>query len=108
MIQLNEKKKYLQPLIKRFPSKVIKKKYKFFLLQLIYRIGRGYIKPDLTKIRTDCPKALKRLYLDCIKYNREERPQFKQVCVCVCVFVYVWNGYSSRLIINRFIFRDFL
>lgn len=46
---------------------------------LIYRIGRGYIRPDHSKVRSDCPKALKRLYLDCIRYNREERPQFKQI-----------------------------
>ncbi|XP_066918442.1 serine/threonine-protein kinase A-Raf-like isoform X2 [Clytia hemisphaerica] len=46
---------------------------------LIYRIGRGFIRPDQSKIRSDCPKALKRLYLDCIKYNRDERPLFKQI-----------------------------
>ena len=58
----------------------------YFSLQLIYRIGRGYIRPDHSKVRSDCPKALKRLYLDCIRYNREERPQFKQVCF-LCFFL---------------------
>lgn len=42
-------------------------------------IGRGFLRPDQSKIRSDCPKALKRLFNDCIKYNREERPQLYQV-----------------------------
>lgn len=41
--------------------------------------GRGYLKPDMRKIRNDIPKALKSHTLECIKFNREERPLFTQV-----------------------------
>ena len=42
-------------------------------------VGRGYLRPDMSKIRTDCPKSYRRLLTDCIKYNRDERPLFPQV-----------------------------
>uniref|UniRef100_T2MGW2 non-specific serine/threonine protein kinase n=1 Tax=Hydra vulgaris TaxID=6087 RepID=T2MGW2_HYDVU len=48
--------------------------------QLIYMVGRGYLKPDLSKIRSDCPKALKRLCIECCTFNRDERPLFLQIC----------------------------
>ncbi|XP_057313678.1 serine/threonine-protein kinase A-Raf-like isoform X2 [Hydractinia symbiolongicarpus] len=51
--------------------------------QLIYMVGRGYLRPDQSKIRSDCPKALRRLYIDCIKYNREERPLFIQILASI-------------------------
>jgi len=41
--------------------------------------GRGYLKPDMRKVRNDIPKALKAHSLECIKFNREERPLFTQV-----------------------------
>ena len=42
-------------------------------------VGRGYLKPDLSKLRTDLPKSFKNLLTDCIKFNRDERPLFPQV-----------------------------
>ena len=42
-------------------------------------VGRGYLKPDLSKLRSDTPKILKKLLLECIKFNRDERPLFTQV-----------------------------
>jgi len=51
--------------------------------QLIYMVGRGYLRPDQSKIRSDCPKALKRLFNDCIKYNRDDRPPLMQVLASV-------------------------
>ncbi|CAH1997403.1 unnamed protein product [Acanthoscelides obtectus] len=47
--------------------------------QILFMVGRGYLKPDLTKLRSDTPKALRRLTEDCIKFNREERPLFRQI-----------------------------
>ena len=44
-------------------------------------VGRGYLRPDQSKIRSDCPKALKRLFNDCIKFNRDDRPQLMQVSI---------------------------
>ncbi|CAG9863983.1 unnamed protein product [Phyllotreta striolata] len=47
--------------------------------QILFMVGRGYLKPDLSKLRSDTPKALRRLTEDCIKYNRDERPLFRQI-----------------------------
>lgn len=46
---------------------------------LLYRIGRGYLKPDEDKIRADCPKSLRKLYKECITFEREERPGFNVI-----------------------------
>ncbi|XP_065092933.1 raf homolog serine/threonine-protein kinase Raf isoform X2 [Ochlerotatus camptorhynchus] len=45
--------------------------------QILFMVGCGKLRPDPTKVRTDCPQALKRCVDDCIKYNREERPLFR-------------------------------
>ncbi|XP_026468381.1 raf homolog serine/threonine-protein kinase Raf isoform X3 [Ctenocephalides felis] len=46
---------------------------------ILFMVGRGYLRPDLNKLRTDCPAALKRLTDDCIRFKREERPLFRQI-----------------------------
>ncbi|XP_046739402.1 raf homolog serine/threonine-protein kinase Raf-like [Diprion similis] len=47
--------------------------------QILFMVGRGYLRPDLNKLRSDTPKALKRLTEDCIKFSRDERPIFRQI-----------------------------
>ncbi|GLG94720.1 Raf homolog serine/threonine-protein kinase Raf [Gryllus bimaculatus] len=47
--------------------------------QILFMVGRGYLRPDLNNLRSDTPKALRRLSEDCIKLNREERPLFRQI-----------------------------
>lgn len=47
--------------------------------QILFMVGRGYLRPDLNKLRSDTPKALKRLAEDCIKFSRDERPIFRQI-----------------------------
>jgi B-Raf proto-oncogene serine/threonine-protein kinase len=49
--------------------------------QILFMVGRGYLKPDLNNIRSDTPKALRRLLTDCIKTTRTDRPLFRQVLV---------------------------
>ncbi|KAL6448095.1 hypothetical protein ACFW04_000254 [Cataglyphis niger] len=49
--------------------------------QILFMVGRGYLRPDLDKLRSDTPKALKRLTEDCIKFSRDERPVFRQILV---------------------------
>uniref|UniRef100_A0A8C5WFP3 non-specific serine/threonine protein kinase n=1 Tax=Leptobrachium leishanense TaxID=445787 RepID=A0A8C5WFP3_9ANUR len=46
--------------------------------QIIFMVGRGYLSPDLSKVRSNCPKAMKRLMADCLKKKRDERPLFPQ------------------------------
>ncbi|KAJ8681446.1 hypothetical protein QAD02_017233 [Eretmocerus hayati] len=47
--------------------------------QILFMVGRGYLRPDLEKLRSDTPKALRRLTEDCIKFSREDRPLFRQI-----------------------------
>ena len=47
--------------------------------QILFMVGRGNLRPDLNKLRSDTPKALRRLTEDCIKFSREERPIFRQI-----------------------------
>ncbi|KAL1461554.1 hypothetical protein WDU94_013439 [Cyamophila willieti] len=47
--------------------------------QILFMVGRGYLRPDMTKIAQDVPKILKRLTQDCLKFNREERPLFRSI-----------------------------
>nr|XP_014429754.1 serine/threonine-protein kinase A-Raf-like [Pelodiscus sinensis] len=42
-------------------------------------VGRGYLSPDLSRVPSTCPKALKRLMVNCLKFSREERPLFPQI-----------------------------
>lgn len=42
-------------------------------------VGRGFLRPDARRVRQDAPQALKRLFEDCIKFDREQRPLFRQI-----------------------------
>ena len=42
-------------------------------------VGKGYLTPDISKSRNDCPKTLLRLMQDCCKLDRDLRPLFQQV-----------------------------
>jgi len=44
-------------------------------------VGCGFLKPELVKLRTDTPKALKRLLENCLNYSRDERSNFRNVLV---------------------------
>uniref|UniRef100_A0A3P8NYF7 non-specific serine/threonine protein kinase n=1 Tax=Astatotilapia calliptera TaxID=8154 RepID=A0A3P8NYF7_ASTCA len=46
--------------------------------QIIFMVGRGYLSPDLSKLYSTSPKAMKRLIVDCLKFKRDERPLFPQ------------------------------
>lgn len=47
--------------------------------QILFMVGRGYLSPDLSRVPSTCPKALKRLMVNCLKFSREERPLFPQI-----------------------------
>ena len=49
------------------------------IFQILFMVGKGFLRPDLSIARSDTPKAFKRLQQDCIKYARDERPLFPQV-----------------------------
>uniref|UniRef100_A0A669D9X5 non-specific serine/threonine protein kinase n=1 Tax=Oreochromis niloticus TaxID=8128 RepID=A0A669D9X5_ORENI len=54
--------------------------------QIIFMVGRGYLSPDLSKLYSTSPKAMKRLIVDCLKFKRDERPLFPQVSVVWFVY----------------------
>ncbi|XP_053150578.1 serine/threonine-protein kinase A-Raf isoform X2 [Hemicordylus capensis] len=51
--------------------------------QIIFMVGRGYLSPDLSKVPSNCPKAMRRLMSDCLKFKREERPLFPQILASI-------------------------
>ncbi|KAL4645838.1 serine/threonine-protein kinase A-Raf isoform X1 [Arapaima gigas] len=51
--------------------------------QIIFMVGRGYLSPDLSKLYSNSPKAMKRLIIDCLKFKRDERPLFPQILVSI-------------------------
>ncbi|XP_040121784.1 serine/threonine-protein kinase A-Raf isoform X3 [Oryx dammah] len=53
------------------------------LWMIIFMVGRGYLSPDLSKISSNCPKAMRRLLSDCLKFQREERPLFPQILATI-------------------------
>lgn len=46
---------------------------------ILFMVGSGILRPDMSKVRSDCPTALKRLAEDCIKFDRNERPLFRLI-----------------------------
>lgn len=51
----------------------------FYFFQILFMVGKGYLRPDLSKCRTDTPKLMKRIMQECIDYDRDARPLFPQV-----------------------------
>lgn len=47
--------------------------------QILWLVGRGLLKPDLTKLKKEIPKQKIRLIEDCIEYQREQRPLFTHI-----------------------------
>jgi len=49
--------------------------------QILFMVGCGRLKPAMEKLRTDTPKALRRLLDNCLGTTREDRPAFRNVLV---------------------------
>ncbi|KAK6176333.1 hypothetical protein SNE40_014636 [Patella caerulea] len=47
--------------------------------QILFMVGKGYLRPDVSRARTDTPKAFKRHMLDSCQYDRDNRPLFQQL-----------------------------
>src|SRR5437899_1941153 len=47
--------------------------------QILWLVGRGLLKPDLSKLRKETPKQMMRLIEDCIEYQRDVRPLFTHI-----------------------------
>lgn len=51
--------------------------------QIIFMVGCGFLRPDMNKVRSDCPKALRRLTTESIQFNRDERPLFTHILASI-------------------------
>ncbi|CAI4226835.1 unnamed protein product [Auanema sp. JU1783] len=47
--------------------------------RILFCVGRGYLVPNIELCRKDTPKLLLALYQGCIKFNRDERPEFREI-----------------------------
>ena len=50
-------------------------------VQILFMVGCGFLKPAMDKLRTDTPKALRRLLDNCLSHTRDVRPAFRNVLV---------------------------
>lgn len=59
------------------------------LFQILFMVGKGYLRPDITRCRSDTPKQFKRILQDCVHFAREDRPLFPQVSLVImnCCFL---------------------
>jgi len=48
---------------------------------ILFQVGRGSLRPDMSLLRKDTPRQMKRLLTSCISINRSERPLFPDICV---------------------------
>lgn len=57
---------------------------------ILFQVGRGLIKPDMSTVRKDIPKMFVKLIQDTTAFNRDNRPLFKEVSLlqgkCLTVF----------------------
>ncbi|XP_060069214.1 serine/threonine-protein kinase B-raf-like isoform X2 [Ylistrum balloti] len=47
--------------------------------QILFMVGKGFLKPDISKTRSDTPKRYRMLMQECCKFDREQRPLFPQI-----------------------------
>jgi len=47
--------------------------------QILFMVGMGFLRPDLTNLNSDCPKSMKKLITECISFKALERPLFRLV-----------------------------
>ena len=49
--------------------------------QIMWLVGTGQLMPNMEAIRSDTPRPLRRLMIQCIEFEREQRPLFPQILV---------------------------
>ena len=52
-------------------------------------VGKGYLRPDLGRCRSDCPKQMKRIMTECMELNRDNRPLFPQVDMIISIRLFL-------------------
>lgn len=49
--------------------------------QILFMVGRGYLRPDMSKVRENCPQQLKKMTEECIEIKADKRPQFCDLAI---------------------------
>lgn len=70
---------YRDQVIWIFLSNLNIKLHRFFIFKILFCVGRGTLKPDLAKCRSDMPSSLKNLIKKCTDFQHTNRPDFKMV-----------------------------
>ena len=68
-------------------------------------VGCGRLKPAMEKLRTDTPKALRRLLDNCLGTTREDRPAFRNVSegsYWKLIFIEIFLGFGVVGKFNEF------
>ena len=78
-----------------------------FLFQILFMVGKGYLKPDITYAHSDTPVSFKRIMQSCIKFPRDERPPFQQVraikfTMCLVLYDRECFSFSDPSIVRTF------
>uniref|UniRef100_A0A0X3PN88 non-specific serine/threonine protein kinase n=1 Tax=Schistocephalus solidus TaxID=70667 RepID=A0A0X3PN88_SCHSO len=47
--------------------------------QILFLVGKGLLKPDLSIVRSDVPAELRRIVTEACSFNRDDRPSFSQL-----------------------------
>uniref|UniRef100_A0AC34FPY3 Protein kinase domain-containing protein n=1 Tax=Panagrolaimus sp. ES5 TaxID=591445 RepID=A0AC34FPY3_9BILA len=47
--------------------------------QIIFMVGMGLLRPDSSHLRVDTPSKLRTLFIKCIEYNANGRPEFSKI-----------------------------
>ncbi|KAL7064388.1 hypothetical protein AAHC03_05349 [Spirometra sp. Aus1] len=47
--------------------------------QILFLVGKGLLKPDLSIVRSDVPAELRRIVAEACSFNRDDRPSFSQL-----------------------------
>ena len=56
------------------------------------------MRPDMSKVRNDCPKSFKRLCQECITFIRDDRPLFPHVSNTLVGIVVNYDNYEVPII----------
>ena len=46
---------------------------------ILFNVGRGYLKPNMSLLKSETPDPVRRLLEDCIEFSRDDRPLFPQI-----------------------------
>lgn len=66
--------------------------------QILFLVGKGILRPDMSAIRSDVPTELQRVVTESCEFSRDARPNFSQVGRSLCSpFWWFWCSVLSSI-----------